>query len=439
MQLEISPSHEVRFGVSFVHSELDWLEDCIQHKLAGTNSPMPLPYPPENSPGKYAQFLVEKGIGRQTRLILALGLASELRPSILIRLLDVNKGEAYHGIQYLESSKEFVPTIHTARLLLGEQSQQILELFFASDSPLIGPVIDIRRSQDQFTNLSTKFGIAAEFMHTIVWERPYVPGNFFSFPAQRSKTNLEWRDLVISPQLETQIEDIDLWLKYGQSLSDFWTRGHHFKPGYRVLFYGPPGTGKTLTATLLGKENNREVYRVDLSQVVSKYIGETEKQLKKLFDKAANRDWILFFDEADSLFGKRGKVSEARDRYANQEISYLLQRVEDFNGLVILATNLKDNMDKAFIRRFQSVIHFSKPGVNERLRLWKNALPDQIPLSPEVDLHQVSQDYDLTGASIVNVVHYISLRALNRTVPQISAEDIVQGVRLEYGKDNRLL
>src|ERR1044071_9620636 len=121
------------------------------------------------------------------------------------------------------------------------------------------------------------------------------------------------------------------------------------KRGYKALFYGPSGTGKTLTATLLGKQFDRDVYRVDLSQVVSKYIGETEKNLEKIFTRAENRNWILFFDEADALFGKRSNVQSAHDKYANQEVSYLLQRVEDYNGLLILASNFKNNIDEAFL------------------------------------------------------------------------------------------
>lgn len=130
------------------------------------------------------------------------------------------------------------------------------------------------------------------------------------------------------------------------------------KKGYRALFYGPPGTGKTLAATLLGKRFGKSVYRIDLSQMVSKYIGETAKNMSNLFDIAENKNWILFFDEADALFGKCSSESSSHDWYANQDVSYLLQRVEDYNGLVILGSNFKNNFDQAFMRRFQSIIFF---------------------------------------------------------------------------------
>ena len=130
------------------------------------------------------------------------------------------------------------------------------------------------------------------------------------------------------------------------------------RAGYSCLFVGPTGTGKKQAAAVIGNELGREVYRLDLSTVVSKYIGETEKNLEKVFDEAENKNWILFFDEADALFGKRTNVRDAHDKYANQEVSYLMQRIETHDGLVILATNMKNNIDDAFIRRFNAVLYF---------------------------------------------------------------------------------
>jgi len=156
-----------------------------------------------------------------------------------------------------------------------------------------------------------------------------------------------------------EIESIKTWLlQASQSLGDKIAQPKK-KPGYRVLFNGS-ATDKMPTAEMLGKEFKKKVYRVDLSQVVSKYIGETEKNLAAIFKKAEGKDWILFFDEADALFGKRTSVKDSHDRYANQEISYLLQRVEDYPGLSILSTNLKGSIDSAFVRRFQAVVHFPK-------------------------------------------------------------------------------
>jgi SpoVK/Ycf46/Vps4 family AAA+-type ATPase len=204
------------------------------------------------------------------------------------------------------------------------------------------------------------------------------------------------------------------------------------KPGYRALFYGPPGTGKTITAALLGKYFNREVYKIDLSLMVSKYIGETEKNLAKLFDRANNKDWILFFDEADALFGKRSQVKDAHDRYANQEISYLLQRVEVYNGLVILASNLKENIDDAFMRRFQSKIYFPFPTVEEKLKIWKLGIPKGFALPNDAQLTSICQKYKLTGAAIMNIIQYCSILSLERGEQKISLDDINSGIKKEF-------
>ena len=170
-------------------------------------------------------------------------------------------------------------------------------------------------------------------------------------------TDHSWDDLVLPEDIVKQVEQIKAWLRQS-SLINREGAEKKLTQGYRSLFYGPPGSGKTLTAALIGKEFNKPVYKIDLANLVSKYIGETEKNLEIIFDRAEGKEWILFFDEADALFGERTGVKDAHDRYSNQEVSYLLQRIEDYNGLVILATNMKNNIDEAFIRRFNLVIRF---------------------------------------------------------------------------------
>jgi SpoVK/Ycf46/Vps4 family AAA+-type ATPase len=203
-----------------------------------------------------------------------------------------------------------------------------------------------------------------------------------SFPAQKISTSMDWEDIVLEEYTMTQVNEINTWLKHGNTLMNDWGLDKKIKPGYRALFYGPPGTGKTLTATLLGKAAGRDVYKVDLSMVVSKYIGETEKNLSNIFDTAQYKDWILFFDEADALFGKRTQAESSNDRHANQQTAYLLQRIEDFPGMTILASNLKGNMDEAFSRRFQSVVYFGMPSAAERYLLWNNAFSGTCTLAP---------------------------------------------------------
>jgi SpoVK/Ycf46/Vps4 family AAA+-type ATPase len=211
------------------------------------------------------------------------------------------------------------------------------------------------------------------------------------------------------------------------------------RPGFTSLFHGPPGTGKTFSACLLGKHCGCDVYKIDLSMIVSKYIGETEKNLAKIFDLAEHKRWILFFDEADALFGKRTKVDDAHDRYANQEISFLLQRIEEFHGVIILASNLKTNIDDAFIRRFESIIYFPMPKAAERLSIWKNAFSPKTTLENSIDLGRIAENYELSGGTIMNVVRYASLKALSRNADIILLEDLEEGIRREFLKEGRSL
>jgi SpoVK/Ycf46/Vps4 family AAA+-type ATPase len=249
---------------------------------------------------------------------------------------------------------------------------------------------------------------------------------------------MAWSDLVLPAATIDQLEEIKRWIEYGDVLLRDWDMRNMLRPGFTCLFHGPSGTGKTLAASLLGKHCGCEIYKIDLSLIVSKYVGETEKNLARVFDLAEHRRWILFFDEADALFGKRTHVDDAHDRYANQEVSFLLQRIEEFDGVVILATNLKTNMDDAFLRRFQAVIQFPTPRPSERLRLWREALPRKAELDARVDLEQLSERFEITGGAIVNVVRHAALQAVSRRSQTILLADLEEGVRRELLKAGRI-
>jgi SpoVK/Ycf46/Vps4 family AAA+-type ATPase len=288
--------------------------------------------------------------------------------------------------------------------------------------------------------LSAALQVTSEYRERLASGRSYDPPLSPEFPAQRLTTALTWSDLVLDRPARDEVEDIVSWARHEHTLLDAWQLRRRLKPGYRALFYGPPGTGKTLTATLLGQATGRPVYRIDLSKVVSKYIGETEKNLASLFDHAQHQRWILFFDEADSLFGKRTESRNSNDRAANQQVSYLLQRIEEFNGVVILATNLRSHLDEAFARRFQSMTYFPMPGEAQRLRLWQDAFSGQpFALSPDADLPALARDHVLSGGSIANVLGFASLRAVVRDPPHATLADLLQGIRAEMHKEGRFL
>ena len=190
---------------------------------------------------------------------------------------------------------------------------------------------------------------------------------------------------------------------------------------------------------LLGKDTGKLVFRVDLSMVVSKYIGETEKNLSRIFDAAERLNVILFFDEADALFGKRTEVKDAHDRYANMETSYLLQRIEEYNGLVILASNLKSNIDDAFARRFQAVVHFTIPNPEQRMQIWQNTFSPSTRNESKINLEEIAAKYEISGGAILNVVRYCSMMAMSRQSNIILYNDLVNGIRKEFRKEGKTI
>lgn len=204
-----------------------------------------------------------------------------------------------------------------------------------------------------------------------------------------------------------------------------------------MLFTGPPGTGKTMSAMVIAKELDFELYRIDLSRVVSKYIGETEKNLSDIFDQARLSGAILFFDEADALFGKRSEVKDSHDKYANMETSYLLQKMEEYDGLTILATNFSQNMDDAFTRRIQYIIKFPFPDETQRLQLWKSSIPSELPIE-NIDFEYLARTFELTGGPIKNIVLTAAFLAANEGTP-LSMKHLIEGVIQEYKKTGKVL
>jgi SpoVK/Ycf46/Vps4 family AAA+-type ATPase len=239
----------------------------------------------------------------------------------------------------------------------------------------------------------------------------------------------------LNPVVMDEIQNINTWLLHKDEITENKILSKKLNKGYKCLFYGPPGTGKTLSTALIGKKNKKDVYRIDLSQIVSKYVGETEKNLAKIFNIAENKDWILFFDEAESLFSKRTSVNDSKDKFANQQTAYLLQRVEEYKGLIILATNLKPNIDIAFSRRIQSIINFSMPDIRERKILWTNFLADLSDID-ETTIGRLAKEYPLSGGSIKNVIQSAWLLA-KRNQSEITEKEIIQGIRRELIKDGK--
>jgi len=249
-----------------------------------------------------------------------------------------------------------------------------------------------------------------------------------------------WEDVVVPEETATRLHEMVAYFRHRRTVWEDWDFRAKFSTlrGVSSLFYGPPGTGKSFTAGVVAAELGMDLFRVDLSQVVSKWIGETEKNLGRVFDEAARGHVVLFFDEADSLFTKRTEVSSSVDRYANLEVNYLLQRMERYEGVTILATNHENSLDQAFKRRLQFRIHFPQPEQEERRRLWQALLPARARVAGEVDWDYLAEAFDVSGGHIRNAIVRAAFRAADLDVP-IDGELLHWAASAEYEEMGRLI
>ena len=257
--------------------------------------------------------------------------------------------------------------------------------------------------------------------------------------AIRVEPRYTWSDIVLPPEKAQQLRSIAAWMKYRRLVHRDWGFGEKLSrgKGLNVLFTGPSGTGKTMAAEVLASELSLDLYQIDLSSVVSKYIGETEKNLSAIFREAEQSQALLFFDEADALFGKRTEVKDAHDRYANIEVNYLLQRVEQYEGVVILATNLQQNLDDAFLRRMQEVLEFPFPDEVLREQIWRGHFPKDAPREKDIDYGFLAQKFKMTGGNIKNIVLAAAFLAAQEAKP-ISMSHLVVATKAEYQKEGKL-
>jgi hypothetical protein len=442
-------------AISISHSFLQYLkflQEVIEKRLQHYFAPEPTVFNmetvtlPKASPAPLSTFIRQHRLTTAEIIVLLVALAPHLSPVFFDTLINhyiPGKGDfpqlgGLRGQNY----RGFMPTGETVLFLLAGNDlekrltcQQLFDPDRLFDKMGVLWLEEVAAGEPR---MSGKLILSPEYLELFTSGKVSYPRLSMDFPAQLLTTEQEWEDLVLHSTTRKQIEELQIWVNHYDTLMKIWGMAKKLKPGYRALFHGPPGTGKTLTASMLGKYTGKAVFRIDLSLVVSKYIGETEKNLARLFAKAENKDWILFFDEADALFGKRTAVRDAHDKYANQEASYLLQRVEQYDGLVILATNFKNNIDEAFMRRFQSHIYFPMPNAEERLQLWTKAFPARASLNGHNQLDTLARKYELSGSGIMNVVQYACLQAISHQSEQILPEYLLAGIRLEYAKENRV-
>jgi hypothetical protein len=421
--------------------QLYWQQPCEFESIAD----IPVPSAGDD-PSLFARIVRHYQMDITERIILLMALAPHIQPHLLDVFFRKNADydrafTEFGGVKGLNHNG-FMPTGETVAFVLAPnnlyQRFVLFDIFNEDHFFSNFNILKLENTQPGEPLLSGVLRISGEYLSLFTTGVSHRPDYSINFPAKRITAELEWDDLVLDDETLNEVLEIQDWITYGKALLNDWEMARKIKPGFRTLFHGPPGTGKTLTASLLGKATGLDVYRIDLSMVVSKFIGETEKNLANIFDQAENKNWILFFDEADALFGKRTQTSSSNDRHANQEVSYLLQRVEDYPGVVILATNIKANLDTAFSRRFQSMIHFGMPGVAQRKILWQHAFSNKTVCEPALEqkFDEIATKYEMAGGAIINVVRYSSLMALKRGDGNVILyEDVMTGIRREYRKD----
>jgi hypothetical protein len=434
-----------------IHVLTVWLQGIITARLkirfnqadAINIAPPPL----HGDDSRITAFIATHNPSFEELSLFALSLTPHILPNFFSKLIaeflpDGGDFPEFGGVRGV-NHRGFLPTGETAQFVIGgddlEKRLDVQRLLGAEHWFSKEHILWLEPVPEGEPVMSGRLTLNPEVVEQLTLGTASKPRFSMDFPAEYIETGMEWSDLVLPSTTLQQIREIENWITHNDTLLRDWGMKKRVKPGYRALFYGPPGTGKTLTATLLGKQTGKEVFRIDLSRIISKYIGETEKNLSRLFDKADSKNWILFFDEADALFGKRTDIRDAHDKYANQETAYLLQRIESHNGLVILASNRRGNLDEAFSRRFQSIIHFPMPKPEERHALWLNTLPERMMTDAEIDWRSIASRYELSGASILNIVHYCAIESLANPAHPFDNKRLEKAIMREFIKEGKVV
>lgn len=434
-----------------IGTERQWLEDIVMLRFnvpdASEKANELIQTPPQLCDSPYLELIHQYQLSPEERLVLILALTPHIAPGSLDFLTAkdpaTGRTRTEFGGKISSGSKYFLPTADTALMIIAGSDIlrriRLLPLFDQLSKLSANNIVDTAQAAQGDPPLSGVLEVSREVLDFITSGVAKLPRFGEDFPARLYTTALDWKDMVFSKGTNAMLEDVKSWLKHHRTLLDEMGYGRRLGKGYKALFHGPPGNGKSVTAALLGKFIGKDVLRIDLSMVVSKYIGETEKNLKKVFDRAERSEAILFFDEADSLFGKRTATKDAHDRYSNQEINYLLQRIEEFYGIVFLATNFRNNIDDAFTRRFNTMVYFPMPDAGDRLQMWKKAFTENTSFGQDVRLTDFADKYAISCAQIANVGAWCTLMAIERNNFTIDHATLRAGLSRELGKEGRTL
>lgn len=376
-------------------------------------------------------------------LLVSLTFTAWFRPKSLGQLAkskpDTNELYPETGLLSNKAANKYIPTLQTALFLLAGTNitkQAYFHSILLSHALFKDQILHLRKpsAYNNFPNEHILEFDLAYYNFLLNGKKPRYDASP-DFPASLLETEKGFSDLVLKEHTRVQLDTIMNYAAIRTSLFEREGVKSKIKPGLLAMLYGPPGTGKTFTVSVISKELGVDAYRIDLSRVISKYIGETEKNLEKIFERLSDKNCILFFDEADALFGKRTEVGDAKDRYANQEVAFLLQRVESFPGLVILASNFKQNLDTAFKRRILVSIYLAPPDNDERLILWNNSLPEYFKFEPANLPDVLAEKHPFTGANISNIIKLSCIQAESMKTRDITIDIMEPYIKHEYLKE----
>lgn len=431
-------------NIDCISTELNWLSLRIKNVLENNASAF-LPLPPVNDESAYGRLILEQNFNSTDRVLLLLALAAGFAPETLSPLAalasDKENGIITGGF-FRQGDLQLYPTIRTAVFLLSGndlEARSYYAGYFHSKHRLFTSSIVLaepRHEQSVFQNYEILLN--DQFLATLFHgEAPRLDGDH-GFPARRSTRKHSLADVVLAEKTKKEIEKLRRFTRHMKELWEI-NKNKRYRNNFISIFSGDPGTGKSHTAEAVGNEFGLPVYKVNFAQMVSKYIGETEKNLERVFDRFDRQPCILFFDEAESVFGKRTEVSDSHDQHANNMQSYLLQKIEDFSGIVILATNVQNlfqYFDKAFQRRIRLIATFEFPDYPERLQLWNSSI--EAPFSFEEGLtERLAKNYQFTGGSIFNLVSDAILDAMEKETKVITFEMVDAAMADEFKKTGR--
>ncbi|MEO6241997.1 MAG: ATP-binding protein [Bacteroidia bacterium] len=428
--------------VSNLNEELEWLFSVISHRINYKGNDEKIFSAPELCANSaYGGFVSSHHLNQDERLVLALTLAVHLRPALFDLFITDKKNHQASRLYKSQNDISLLPTAETALYLIaGNDLAKRLkahEIFDPEHLFYKQSVIDLGETTKGQSIYEGVLSLSSSFRDLFITNKYRKPRFSPDFPAHLLTTKLEWDDMILAPLTREKLDEVQAFLEYAPIIAHDWGMNKHAREGCRILFFGESGTGKTLAASLLGKHLGKEVYRVDISAVTSKYVGETTKRLDSLFNMAESKGWIIFIDEGDALLGQR-KSTEAdtgsNSHYANQDVAFLLQRIENYDGVIVIATNLKNNIDQAFTRRFQAMVRFYTPDAEMLFEFWKKNLPAKCPIDPGIDLPLLIKRHPLTPASIMNVIFRVCVLTMKNKQDHITFQNLEKCIKDEEFK-----